>query len=100
PQTTRSTQTDGVSWVTGNSFANEPFYPVKVVAAVNDGKTKQEMFRLSKLRNRAIVCDVNSTSTRVKPAHVRGINVLYANGGARWVDEGLFKKQLATPGFD
>ena len=25
---------------------------------------------------------------------MKGINVLYANGGARWVDQGLFKPQF------
>jgi prepilin-type N-terminal cleavage/methylation domain-containing protein len=35
------------------------------------------MFRLAKLKSKAIVSDVCSSPTRVKPAHVKGINVLY-----------------------
>ena len=52
------------------------------------------MFRLHKLKSKAIVADVMISPTRIKPAHKRGINVLYANGGARWVDEGLYTKQF------
>jgi hypothetical protein len=52
------------------------------------------MFKISKLKSKAIVTDICSSFTRIKPAHVKGINVLYANGGARWVDQGLFKPQF------
>ena len=86
--------TDGVLWSTGNSFSTEPFYPLKPVKGITDNKTKADMFRLAKLKSKAIVTDVCSSPTRVKPAHVKGINVLYANGGARWVDQGLFKSQF------
>ncbi len=99
PGTAGSHATDGVVWSTGGT-AGEPFYPLKPVAAQTDGVTKAAMFRLNKLKNKAILSDVSSSSTRVQPAHVRGINVLFANGGARWVDEGLFKKQLEHNPFD
>ena len=84
--------TDGVCWGTGSK--NEPFYPLKPINGVTDGKTKAPMFRLGRLKDRAIVADVLSSVTRVKPAHQKGINVLHANGSARWVDYGLVKKQL------
>ena len=50
------------------------------------------MFKLAKLKNRAIVADVMSSVTRIKPAHDKGINVLYAHGGAQWVHYDAFKK--------
>jgi len=60
------------------------------------------MFRMSKMKNRAIVSDVNSvdpntvSKDRVGNIHKNGLNVLYANGGARWVDEGLYTKQFGV----
>jgi prepilin-type N-terminal cleavage/methylation domain-containing protein len=52
------------------------------------------MFRLSKLKNRAIVSDINSATDRLLVAHKKGINVLYANGSARWVDRAIINDQL------
>src|SRR5206468_3855518 len=63
--------TDGVLWTTGNSFANEPFYPLKPTnGSTNANSPKAEMFKLAKLKGKAIVSDVSSSPTRVKPAHV------------------------------
>jgi hypothetical protein len=45
-----------------------------------------QMMRLPKLKNRAIVSDINSSETRTISSHKGGFNVLYANGAARWVD--------------
>jgi hypothetical protein len=56
------------------------------------------MFKLSKLKSRAIVSDIVSSLTRIKPAHQKGINVLFANGSARWEDYGLVKPQLEAGG--
>ena len=55
---------------------------------------KGNMFRLGRLKNRAIVSDVMSSITRIKPAHDKGINVLYAHGGAQWVHYDAFRKQM------
>ena len=84
--------TDGVCWGTGSK--SEPFYPLKPINGKTDGKTKAAMFRLGRLKDRAILADVVSSVTRIKPAHQKGINVLYANGAARWVDYKLVSKQL------
>jgi prepilin-type N-terminal cleavage/methylation domain-containing protein len=62
--------------------AEGPYYPQK-----RDG-TKADFPRLSRLKNEAIVSDISSSATRLPIAHVKGINVLYANGGAKWVDKG------------
>ena len=99
PKVANSQATDAVAWGVGTAAG--PFYPLKVVNglvaadAANAGVAgRGQMFRLNKLKNRAIVCDVVTAINRVQPAHRKGLNVLYANGGARWVDQGLFMKQL------
>jgi len=58
-------------------------------------------FRLSKLKNRAIISDINSSQTRLPIGHAKGMNVLYSNGGAHWVLRGCVDKQLnaETGGF-
>ena len=50
--------------------------------------------RLSRLKNQAILSDITSSATRVPIAHVKGVNVLYANGGAHWVDKGSIDDDL------
>ena len=89
--------TDIVAWTTK---ANNPFYPVKVNTGNNSqfwGGTpppKADMFLLNKLKSRAIVSDVVVGEDRVRLVHKKGFNVLYANGGAKWVD-----LKLVTPQF-
>ena len=93
PQIPGSYATDGVCWATGSNAA-DPFAPVKVTNGRTDRTQIGEMFRLNKLKNKAIIADVVSSNTRIRPAHQKGINVLFASGNARWVDQGLFKQQL------
>ena len=82
--------TDAVSWGTRGLFA-----PNKVVNGSNSSPIQAgNMFRLSRLKNRAIVADVMSSITRIQPAHQKGINVLYANGSGSWVHYDAFKKQM------
>jgi prepilin-type N-terminal cleavage/methylation domain-containing protein len=87
--------TDGVYWSTGSG--DPSFAPIEVVNGSGDGKLGA-MFKLSKLKSRAIVSDIVSSLTRIKPAHQKGINVLFANGSARWEDYGLVKPQLEAGG--
>ena len=103
PQNPGSQATDQVTW--GVGAASGPWWPLKVVNGQVAADTatpgvagRGQMFRLNKLKSRAILCDVVSSADRVKPGHAKGVNVLYANGGARWVDEGLFKKQQTIGG--
>ena len=42
--------------------------------------------KLAKLKNVAIMSDINSSITRLGVGHKRGINCLYANGAARFID--------------
>jgi prepilin-type N-terminal cleavage/methylation domain-containing protein len=75
--------TDIVCWTS----ATPDFFPVKVVSgAFTSPGQRQPMFQLSKLKSRAIVSDVVVGEDRVRQAHQKGFNVLYANGGAHWVD--------------
>jgi prepilin-type N-terminal cleavage/methylation domain-containing protein len=42
--------------------------------------------RLTKMKNQAILADVFSDPRRLPERHKKGVNVLYGNGGAKWVD--------------
>ena len=52
------------------------------------------MPKLVKFKNQAILADVNLTPMHLKTRHVRGVNVMYGHGGARWVP----KEQFLKPG--
>jgi prepilin-type N-terminal cleavage/methylation domain-containing protein len=85
---------DMVVWGTGSQ--KEIFDPLQVnpSSGVTSKTLPGQMFKLARLKDKAIVADVMSSITRVKPAHQKGINVLYANGAAKWQDIGLVKPQL------
>jgi prepilin-type N-terminal cleavage/methylation domain-containing protein len=88
--------TDSVCW---EYKSGAPFYPVKLNGATFDTNTpplRADMFRLNKLKSRAIVADVVASEDRIVASHKKGINVLFANGGARWVDSGLFIKVIRS----
>jgi prepilin-type N-terminal cleavage/methylation domain-containing protein len=92
--------TDIVVWSYGSG---QPFYPRQIANGAFVGGTpppKAAMFQLNKLKSKAIVADIMVTNTgsgdRVKLMHKKGIQVLYANGGARWVDLGVVQKQYTT----
>jgi prepilin-type N-terminal cleavage/methylation domain-containing protein/prepilin-type processing-associated H-X9-DG protein len=69
------------------------------------------MFKLAKLKSRAIVSDLNvfdnsgsqpASYDRILTVHKKGLNVLYADGSAKWVDRGVIELQIKwasyTPG--
>jgi hypothetical protein len=63
---------------------------------------KADMMKLSKMRTRAIVSDT-TIQTRVKVSHVKGINVLSADGSARYIDLkylGYYPANSTTPIMD
>jgi prepilin-type N-terminal cleavage/methylation domain-containing protein len=89
-----SNATDVVCWT---SAAGEPFYPHKVANGAFVGGTptpKAEMFLLHKLKSRAIISDVVVGEDRIRLVHKKGFNVLYANGGAKWIDLKLVQPQF------
>jgi prepilin-type N-terminal cleavage/methylation domain-containing protein len=69
-------------------------------ATVSDTGQVAEMFRMSKMKNKAIVSDINSVDPntpakdRVSNIHKTGLNVLYANGAAKWVPRSAIDDQL------
>lgn len=50
--------------------------------------------KLNKMKNVAVAVDVISTPHRVEIRHKKGVNVLYANGSANWVDREAFTKSI------
>jgi prepilin-type N-terminal cleavage/methylation domain-containing protein len=56
------------------------------------GAFPDDMTMLTKMKNRAILCDLTPTPFFIDRRHKKGINVFYANGSAKWVD----RKELGT----
>ena len=89
--------TDGVCFTYG---PGEPFYPRKVLNGTlvpgtgGNPPPAARMFSLPRLKNKAVVADIISTFDRPFLVHKKGINVLYANGSARWVPLQVIEKQL------
>jgi prepilin-type N-terminal cleavage/methylation domain-containing protein len=69
----------GVMWL--NPKTNGTFAPTHGWADI----LPTTMMNISKMKSRAIVTDV-ALATRVRVAHVKGINVLSADGSARYLD--------------
>jgi len=56
--------------------------------------------KLAKYKSSAILSDINSSETRLRIAHKKGINVLYANGGAKFVDAKLVLPDMLKTDFN
>jgi len=56
------------------------------------GPKAASMLKLSQLKNKAIIADANVTPLHLKSRHVKGVNVMYGNGGAKWVPKEAFLK--------
>jgi len=87
PDDADSSTDNSVCWLGGAGSAVEsggakPFQPVKFLPAGGVAN----MMKLSALKNKAVVSDINSSDTRSVTSHKKGFNVLYASGGAHWVD--------------
>ena len=50
--------------------------------------------KLARYKDSAIFSDINSSVTRTVVAHKKGINCLYANGGAKFIDVKLIQDDL------
>lgn len=90
---------DLVNWQTGSSATHiyPPINWTNPAGASFTAPFTPHMFKLSKLKNRAIVADLNYQAVRIDRAHKKGFNCLYANGAARWIDRSLVAKQLLLP---
>ncbi|MEA2735516.1 MAG: hypothetical protein QOE14_1967, partial [Humisphaera sp.] len=56
--------------------------------------------KLAKYKSVAILSDINSSEARLRIAHKKGINVLYANGGAKFVDAKLILPDMLKTDFN
>jgi len=56
---------------------------------VDPGGNPMRAPKLSKFKNQAILSDLFSSPQRVDGRHVKGIQVLYGHGGAKWVDRNV-----------
>jgi prepilin-type N-terminal cleavage/methylation domain-containing protein len=54
------------------------------------GPKQVGMLKFSQLKNKAILADANVTPLHLNSRHVKGVNVMYANGGAKWVPKEAF----------
>ena len=53
------------------------------------------MLKLVSLKNKAILADANFTPKHMATRHKHGVNVMYGNGGAKWVPKSAFMHQNA-----
>ncbi|HEV7299058.1 MAG TPA: DUF1559 domain-containing protein [Tepidisphaeraceae bacterium] len=60
------------------------------------GQSLSVLPRLTQFGNRAIFADLTSARTRVVTRHRRGANVLFANGGAKWIELSAFDQPAAN----
>ena len=58
----------------------------------NSGQWITLVPRLSKMKNKAILADLMCFPASVTYRHKTGVNVLYANGAAKWVDRRVLEK--------
>jgi prepilin-type N-terminal cleavage/methylation domain-containing protein len=69
----------------------------------NDGVDKPLPWpRLTKMKNQSILADILSDPRRIPQRHKKGQNVLYGNGGAKWVDAkagAIVEKGTSTPRY-
>ena len=52
------------------------------------------MPRLTRFRNKAIFADLTAVVARLETRHKTGVNVLYGDGSAVWIDRGKFNTDL------
>ncbi len=60
------------------------------------GTSTSRFWKMPALKNHAIISDINAAQTRVPLGHGVGFNVLYANGGAKWVYIKIIQPQLTA----
>jgi prepilin-type N-terminal cleavage/methylation domain-containing protein len=92
-----------VAWLTGGSWhPTRPAWSPFTIATNDDTQAtfvRAEMFKLSKMKNRAMVSDLNTVDPNTpqgkdRIVHKKGLNVLYANGAAKWVPRDAIEDQL------
>jgi len=79
---------DGTNYP-GTSVKRDPFQPWLEPLDLTNANTfglQVGMPRLSKMKDKAIIADLFISPARIRGRHKTGINVLYGNGGGKWVD--------------
>ena len=61
---------------------------------VDSGNNKTPFPKATRYKNLALLADLVSAPQRLIDRHKKGINVLYGNGGAKWVDVKVFLADL------
>jgi prepilin-type N-terminal cleavage/methylation domain-containing protein len=99
PVSSRTQQDRGVAWLRPGDAAPAGMSAYDAVDGWGTPLLRADMMKLAKMKTRAIVSDT-TIETRVRVAHVRGINVLSADGSARYIDLdylGYYPKNSTTP---
>lgn len=87
---------------TGDPTPKQPAWSGTISLAT--AGAKPQMFRFSQMKNHAIVSDISSidiistgnaaVADRIKVIHKTGLNVLYANGSAKWIPRYMIEDQI------
>jgi prepilin-type N-terminal cleavage/methylation domain-containing protein len=80
-----------IFWRTGGI---DPHVPVDDMSIFGTTFPWRPFPRLNKMKNAALAVDIISTPHRVEIRHKKGVNVLYANGSANWVERQAFTKDI------
>jgi prepilin-type N-terminal cleavage/methylation domain-containing protein len=82
----------------GGSSAMEPWYVPPTGSVMPSGSDMTlhvaKLPTFAKMKNQAIACDLFYSLDRVRGGHVRVLNVLYANGGAKSIPLDLLQPEL------
>ena len=100
PMSTKLTTNErGVGW--SRTGVWHPFDAVVTIDPATSKAKPAQMMKVPNMKSRMIVSDIVSTLDRIKVlCHKNGINVLYADGSAKWVHIDHFKTQIeAISGF-
>jgi prepilin-type N-terminal cleavage/methylation domain-containing protein len=76
---------------------SDPAYWLPKLDATSTTPAVVAMPKISKLKNKAIAADLIFHPDVVKARHKKGVNVLYANASAQWVDVGTLNKLGVWP---
>jgi len=79
------------------SSPDKPDYWLPLIQATSSSSAVVAMPKKSKLKNKAIAADLIFHPDVVKARHKKGVNVLYANASAQWVDVGTLNKLGVWP---
>jgi prepilin-type N-terminal cleavage/methylation domain-containing protein len=94
------TRTYNAAAAAGLSNSPSTSGPPAVVPAGPTPNIDQPFPRLARYKSAAILADINSTESRLIIAHKKGINVICANGGAKFVDAKLILPDMMQTLFN